>query len=228
MPRNGSGVSGTVAFPMACFANSPLIFSIAANSCILWRELMTILTMCLFTTFFSTDGSAKPETVEVVVLFLCYYFLKTQTFSGSGHNCISLKPGLFSQTYCKVSDALNGDINIDSPVSLLLFLSSPVAIGLAISFVVVFSIDGSPAWAWPHVFDKLLEIALPLRAYCNPATTIIFVLLSLWVVATVQHATPNVVKWWVAVFPRHFLSPVNGDKHLAHLLRNAIGEMNAP
>ena len=79
-------------------------------------------------------------------------------------------------------------------VDVLVCLSRPAAVVLAVWAIVINTIKSVPFWAFSHVLRKLPKIK-PRGIYGYPATTIKTVFMIIWIIAPRLHGSPCGVQW---------------------------------
>jgi hypothetical protein len=85
----------------------------------------------------------------------------------------------------------NNDL-VGPSIAVLLKPGCPAAIFLAVSKVVVDSVNRHPAWAFPHVFQKFFKFQ-PAIAHIDPAPTISHKIARIWVAASRDDSSPDFV-----------------------------------
>lgn len=81
-----------------------------------------------------------------------------------------------------------------SSVSRLLRSSSPAAIILAVSFLIIFSIQCSAAGSFSHIFKESLEAGCPSVAYRNSTSSIVLEVLPVLSGASSYHLDPRFIR----------------------------------
>lgn len=197
MARNGSGtVCSTPIFGvgMAPPAPAPSVFG---YRCVFWGKFMPVFTVshCLF--FCAIRLSSKLKAIIKNT-----FFSGTQVFHGqigfsSFNNCIGFETVFFSYICRNIRLAFNNNFSDYTLISLLFFFCSPAAIGRPIISVIVNSINGISRWFYSHILCKSVKIK-PSFAYGNTPSTIIFPLTERWIITTVMHSFPRIVKRMLA------------------------------
>lgn len=127
--------------------------------------------------------------------------LKCEIFPCAANNGFSFHTRLLSKFYSFKSHTLNDDKHCSPLIALLFFARGPFAIFFAIALIVLLALKEIASGAGPHVLDKFVEIIYPIITNSYSATSIVFILLCGFAIATAAHRFPHGVKrWWFPLF----------------------------